>query len=208
MNLAQQADRPIVAKFNGYDDFRVSCGTIPGLLRELSASTEHRHKEVVRVRVSALVQRLQRNGRPLEVVQRSIESILTRWTPAEDDASFKQDHSSWAQLDGLLGFEAQFQEHCLERDRRRTLLPIKLHLCCGPEPLEVQSDRGKKTLLSSRYRDLHLRKLTNRSAEPPYRASAERPLAEQPHAPVVPLESGSVSISLNTLRHFVRLFST
>ena len=101
MNLAQQADRPIVAKFNGYDDFRVSCGTIPGLLRELSASTEHRHKEVVRVRVSALVQRLQRNGRPLEVVQRSIESILTRWTPAEDDASFKQDHSTWAQLDGL-----------------------------------------------------------------------------------------------------------
>ena len=97
MNLAQHADRLIVAKFNGYDDFRVSCDTIR-LLRKDSA--EHGHTEAVRVQVmcpsrscSELAGHL-----ALEVAQRSTESILTRWMPAEDDASFKQDHSSWHSL--------------------------------------------------------------------------------------------------------------
>ena len=69
----------------------------------------------------------------------------------------------------------QFLEHLSERGRRLQLLLRKLHLCGGGEVRG--SDPSGTRPLSSRYRELHFRELASRSAEPPCRASAERPLS-------------------------------
>ena len=96
MNLALfLVDLRLRSNLKTYDDVRVSVDTITVLLRE--DSTENIPKVAVEVRAS--VQRLQRIGRPTEVVP--IEPML--WV-VQDDALVRQDDRPFvllAQPDGL-----------------------------------------------------------------------------------------------------------